>query len=148
MMLGSVVTAAGGGSMLAKFRYRSIMIPTLAILVVGYFMRSLGMTLGITVLGIIQSHHFANQLAGMFRVGGQMPEGVDLSDPRKILTPETRELIPVQVLDKITEALSSSIVHTFAWAIIPSVIALVAAFAMSKEKFDPASELEAYSASH
>ncbi|NOU66538.1 DHA2 family efflux MFS transporter permease subunit [Paenibacillus sp. LMG 31461] len=202
MMLGSVVTAAGGGSMLAKFKYRSIMIPTLAILVVGIallttlgtgssrflvtifmilvglgigasfsvlsnaaihgfsarqrgsasstlnFMRSLGMTLGITVFGIIQSHHFANKLAGMFSAGGQMPEGVDLSDPRKILTPETRELIPVQVLDKITEALSSSIVHTFAWAIIPSVIALVAAFAMSKEKFDPASELEAYSASH
>lgn len=58
-----------------------------------------------------------------------MPEGVDLSDPRKILTPETRGLIPTQVLDKITEALSSSIVHTFAWAIIPSVIAFVAALA-------------------
>lgn len=202
MMLGSVVTAAGGGSFLAKFKYRSIMIPTLALLVIGVallttlttgssrfivtvfmilvglgigasfsvlsnaaihgftarqrgsasstlnFMRSLGMTLGITVFGIIQSHVFMNKLASMFGSGAQMPEGVDLSDPRKILTPETREKIPAEVLDKIIESLSASIVHTFAWAIIPSVIALVAALAMSKEKFDPAAELEEYSASH
>ncbi|NOV02187.1 MDR family MFS transporter [Paenibacillus planticolens] len=202
MMLGSVVTAAGGGSMLSKFRYRSIMIPTLALLVVGIallttlttgssrfivtifmilvglgigasfsvlsnaaihgltarqrgsasstlnFMRSLGMALGITVFGIIQSHAFTNKLASVFGSGGGMPQGFDLSDPRKILTPETRGQIPPQVLDKITVALSSSIVHTFAWAIIPSVIALLAAFAMSKDKFDPASELEEYSASH
>ena len=204
MMVGSVVTAAGGGSMLMKYNYRSIMIPTLALLVVGIallltlspnstrfmvtiymiliglgigasfsvlsnaaihgfsarqrgsasstlnFLRSLGMALGITVFGIIQSHTFANKLALAFggTGGGQMPEGVDLSDPRKILTPETREKIPAEVLDKITVALSSSIVHTFAWAIIPSVLALLAAFAMSKEKLDPAAELEEYSASH
>ncbi|CAK4847134.1 unnamed protein product [Aphanomyces euteiches] len=202
MMLGSVVTAAGGGSMLAKFKYRSIMIPTLALLVVGIallttlttgstkfmvtiimilvglgigasfsvlsnaaihgftarqrgsasstlnFMRSMGMTLGITVFGIIQSHVFMNKLASVFGGGAALPEGVDLSDPRKILTPETRGLIPTQVLDKITAALSSSIVHTFAWAIIPSVIALVAALFMSKEQFDPAAEMEEYAASH
>ncbi|WP_256757816.1 MDR family MFS transporter [Cohnella sp. WQ 127256] len=202
MMLGSVVTAAGGGAMLTKFKYRSIMIPTLALLVVGIallttlttgstrfivtifmilvglgigasfsvlsnaaihgfsarqrgsasstlnFMRSLGMTLGITVFGIIQSHVFMNKLAAMFSGGAQMPEGVDLSDPRKILTPETRDQIPTPVLDKITEALSSSIVHTFAWAIIPAVIALLAALFMSKEKFDPAAEMKEYSASH
>ncbi|MFC5649122.1 MDR family MFS transporter [Paenibacillus solisilvae] len=203
MMVGSVVTAAGGGSMLAKFKYRSIMIPTLALLVVGIallttlstgtsrfmvtifmiliglgigasfsvlsnaaihgfsarqrgsasstlnFLRSLGMTLGITVFGIIQSHTFLNKLAAAFGSGGgQMPEGVDLSDPRKILTPETRDKIPTQVLDKISEALSSSLAQTFAWAIIPSVIALIAAFAMSREKLDPAAEQEQYSASH
>ncbi|WP_206109185.1 hypothetical protein [Paenibacillus sp. HB172176] len=33
MMVGTVVTAAGGGQMLTKFKYRSIMIPTLALLV-------------------------------------------------------------------------------------------------------------------
>ncbi|QGQ99105.1 DHA2 family efflux MFS transporter permease subunit [Paenibacillus psychroresistens] len=202
MMLGTVVTAAGGGSMLAKFKYRSIMIPTLALLVVGIallttltpdstrfmvtifmilvglgigasfsvlsnaaihgftarqrgsasstlnFMRSLGMTLGITVFGIIQSHVFMNKLGSVFGGGAAVPDGVDLSDPRKILTPETRDLIPTDVLDKITAALSSSLVQTFAWAIIPSVIALVAAIAMSKEQFDPAAEMEEYAASH
>ncbi len=202
MMVGSVITAAGGGFLLTKFNYRTIMISTLALLVVGIallttlttdssrlmvtiymflvglgigssfsvlsnaaihgfsarqrgsasstlsFTRELGMTLGITIFGIIQSHVFTNKLASMFNSGGPTPEGVDLSDPSKILTPETRELIPTQILDKITEALSSSIVHTFDWAIIPSVLAFLAALAMSKEKFDPASELEEYSASH
>lgn len=202
MMLGSVVTAAGGGFLLNKFNYRSIMISTLVLLVVGMallttltidssrfvvtifmilvglgigssfsvlsnaaihgfsarqrgsasstlsFTRELGMTLGITVFGIIQSHIFTNKLTSMFSSGGPVPEGVDLNDPSKILTPGTRELIPTPILDKITEALSSSLVRTFAWAIIPAVIALVAAFAMSKEKFDPASELEEYTVGH
>lgn len=106
------------------------------------------MTLGITVFGIIQSHVFSNKLASMFSGGGAAPEGVNLSDPNTILTPDTRAKIPTEVLDKITEGLSSSLVHTFAWAIIPSVIALLAAFVMSKEKFDPASELGEYTASH
>ncbi|GAB6989707.1 MDR family MFS transporter [Paenibacillus pini] len=202
MMVGSVVTAAGGGIVLSKFNYRTIMISTLVLLVVGIgllttlttetprylvtiymvlvglgigssfsvlsnaaihgfsakqrgsasstlsFTRELGMTLGITVFGIVQSHVFTNKLSSMFSGGGAAPEGVDLSDPSKILTPGTRENIPTQILDKITEALSSSLVHTFAWAIIPAVIALVAAFAMSREKFDPTSEMEEYTASH
>lgn len=84
----------------------------------------------------------------MFSKGGAAPEGVNLSDPSTILTPDTRAKIPSEVLDKITERLSSSLVHTFAWAIIPSVIALMAAFVMSREKFDPATELEEFTASH
>ncbi|WP_211746075.1 MDR family MFS transporter [Paenibacillus sp. Marseille-Q4541] len=202
MMVGSVITAGGGGFLLNKFNFRSIMIPTLALLVVGTallttittdtsrlmitifmiliglgigssfsvlsnaaihgfsakqrgsasstlsFTRELGMTLGITVFGIIQSHLFANKLTAMFGSGAQVPDSVDLSDPSKILTPGTREQIPDSILEKITEALSSSLAHTFAWAIIPSVIALIAAFAMSREKFDPASEMEEYTASH
>lgn len=202
MMLGSVVTAAGGGFLLAKFNYRTIMISTLALLVVGIallttlttdssrlfvtiymvlvglgigssfsvlsnaaihgfaarqrgsasstlsFTRELGMTLGITVFGIIQSHVFTNKLSSMFGSGEQANGSIDLSDPSQILTPDTRDNVPPQILDKITEALSSSLVHTFAWALIPSVIALIAALAMSKEKFDPASELEEYTVSH
>lgn len=202
MMLGSVVTAAGGGILLSKFNYRTIMISTLVLLAGGMvllttlttdssrfmvtifmilvglgigasfsvlsnaaihgftarqrgsasstlsFTRELGMTLGITVFGIIQSHIFTNKLAATFSNADKMPEGIDLSDPSKILTPGTREQIPTSILDKITEALSSSLAQTFAWAIIPAVIALVAAIAMSKEKFDPASELEEYTPSH
>lgn len=202
MMIGSVITAAGGGFLLSKFNYRTIMISTLVLLVAGIallttltpdssrfmvtifmflvglgigssfsvlsnaaihgftarqrgsasstlsFTRELGMTLGITVFGIIQSHIFSNKLTSMFSKGGAAPEGVNLSDPSTILTPDTRAKIPSEVLDKITEGLSSSLVHTFAWAIIPSVIALMAAFVMSREKFDPASELEEFTASH
>ncbi|MEK5254638.1 MFS transporter [Paenibacillus sp. FSL F4-0125] len=138
MMLGSVITAAGGGFLLSKFNYRTIMISTLVLLVVGIallttltpessrfmvtifmflvglgigssfsvlsnaaihgftarqrgsasstlsFTRELGMTLGITVFGIIQSHVFANKLASMFSSGGAAPIGVNLSDPSTI----------------------------------------------------------------
>ncbi|WP_042163249.1 DHA2 family efflux MFS transporter permease subunit [Paenibacillus gorillae] len=203
MMLGSVATAAGGGLLMTKLKYRTMMIPTLTLLVIGIgllttlttgsshfivtvfmilvglgigasfsvlssaaihgfsirqrgsasstlnFMRALGMALGITVYGMIQSHLFRNKLDAQFTGGHTgMPEGLDLSDPRKILTPETRELIPASVLDQITDALSSSVVQTFAWALIPSVIALLASFAMSKEKLDPSAKQEQYSASH
>lgn len=202
MMVGSVITAAGGGFLLSKFNYRTIMIATLALLVAGIsllttlttdstrftitiymiliglgigssfsvlsnaaihgftskqrgsasstlsFTRELGMALGITIFGIIQSHVFTNKLTSMFSSGGTGQDGLQLGDPSKILTPETREKIPPEILDKMTEALSSSLVHTFAWAIIPSVLALVAAIAMSKEKFDPASELEEFSDLH
>ncbi|MBB6673439.1 MDR family MFS transporter [Cohnella nanjingensis] len=101
------------------------------------FLRSLGMTIGITVFGIIQSHSMNNKLTALFSGGGgqsQIPAGIDLSDPSAILSSETRDAIPQQVLEKITSALSSSISHTFAWAIIPSVLALVFSFFMGREK--------------
>ncbi|MCR8645223.1 MFS transporter [Paenibacillus sp. N1-5-1-14] len=202
MMLGSVVTAGGGGALLTKFKYRTIMIPTLTLLMIGMallttlttdssrfivtvfmilvglgigssfsvlsnaaihgfavrqrgsasstlnFNRELGMTLGITIFGMIQSQIFAKKLATIFGSGGEASNGVNLIDPSKMLTPDTRSSIPAPVLDKISEALTSSLVYTFAWAIVPAAIALVAALFMSKEKFDPASEMDAYSSSH
>jgi len=201
MMVGSVVTAAGGGFLLAKFTYRSIMISTLTLLAAGIallaglasdtsrivvtllmilvglgigssfsvlsnaaihgfaakqrgsasstlsFSRELGMTLGITVFGIVQSHLFLNKLSASFGGPGGTSDSVDLSDPSSILTPDTRDKIPSDILDKITDALSSSLSHTFTWAIIPAVIALAAAFAMGRERFDPAAE-EEYTAAH
>ncbi|REE78898.1 EmrB/QacA subfamily drug resistance transporter [Paenibacillus taihuensis] len=205
MMLASVVTASGGGFLMTKLSFRSLMMPTLAILVVGNillttlgvdstrftvtifmilvglgigasfsvlsnaaiysfsprergaasatlnFLRSLGMTIGITVFGIIQSHVMTGKLKDAFagsEGGGQLPANLDLSDPRAILTPETRKLIPTEVLDKIVSALSSSITYTFLWAIIPSVLALLFAFFMGREKLDAIAESSEYGPSH
>lgn len=189
MMVASVVTATMGGFLMTKVKYRSIMIPTLALLVVGMillttlstgtsrfvvtlymiltglgigasfsvlssaaiqtfsirqrgsatstlnFLRSMGMTLGITVFGIIQSHSFSNKLAALF--GGQAPSGAGISsDPHELLSPAGRANIPPEVLNKITEGLSSSIAFTFAWAIIPAVIGLAAAFFMGRDKLE------------
>ncbi|WP_177186677.1 MDR family MFS transporter [Paenibacillus sp. CF384] len=205
MMLGTVVTATGGGFLMTKMTFRSIMIPTLGILVAGNvllttlgvdstrfivtlfmilvglgigasfsvlsnaaiysfsprergaasatlnFLRSLGMTIGITVFGIVQSHVMTNKLkdsfAGAGGDGAAMPAGLDLSDPRAILTPETREQIPTDVLDKIVAALSSSITYTFMWAIIPSVLALAFAFFMGRQKLDAMAESSEYGSS-
>jgi EmrB/QacA subfamily drug resistance transporter len=116
------------------------------------FLRSLGMTLGITIFGIVQSHSLTRKLTDAFAGGseGTAPQGITFSDPHALLDPATRAQIPEQVLAKITEGLSSSIVITFAWGLIPAVLAFAAALMMSKEKLDPAAETETegYAASH
>lgn len=207
MMLGSVVTATMGGFLMTKIKYRTIMIPTLALLIVGLgllttlnessslwtvrifmiliglgvgasfsvlsnaaihsvkpqergaasstlnFLRSLGMTLGITVFGILQSNIFTKKMtesmSGVAGAPGGLPEGLDLKDPRALLQPEARKAIPPQILENISSALSSSIVQTFIWATIPAVLALFAAFFMGRDKMDPNAEMEGeYQAGH
>ncbi|MDF2958514.1 MAG: drug resistance transporter, EmrB/QacA subfamily [Paenibacillus sp.] len=204
MMLGSVVTATAGGSLMTKLSYRSIMISTLLVLVAGIallttlspnssrltvtfymimvglgigasfsvlsnaaihaiplrqrgtasstlnFLRSLGMTLGITVFGIIQSHSLTRKLTETFAGNdiALLPKGIDFSDPHALMDPASRARIPGQALDKITEGLSSSIVLTFAFGLLPAVLALAAACLMGKEKLDPAAEAEQYAAAH
>ncbi|MDO7905969.1 MDR family MFS transporter [Paenibacillus sp. JX-17] len=208
MMLGSVVTASMGGFLMTKVKYRSIMIPTLLLLVIGLgllttlgehsslwtlrgymilvglgigasfsvlsnaaihsvppqqrgsasstlnFLRSLGMTLGITIFGIVQSHLFTRKLDDAITAGngqgseGSLPPGVDLSDPHALLSPELRKLFPPQLLEIISHAMSSSIVQTFAWAVIPAVLALAASFFMGKERMRPEKEQAVYNSSH
>ena len=77
-----------------------------------------------------------------------MPEGLNLSDPHALLSPELRQAIPPQVLEAITQALSSSIVQLFAWAAIPAALALIAAFFMGKEKMVIGEEQGEYTAGH
>jgi EmrB/QacA subfamily drug resistance transporter len=117
------------------------------------FVRSLGMTIGITTFGIIQSHVFMGKLSDFFASGGgegsgQMPEGLDMKDPHSLLSPELRANIPHEILDPITRMLSSSIVYTFAWAIIPAILALLAAFFMGRKKLDASAEVEEYAGGH
>jgi EmrB/QacA subfamily drug resistance transporter len=98
------------------------------------FIRTLGMTVGITVFGIIQRNSFTDQLKSGF---AKMQQGMfhgPTGDPRAILSPEARAHMPAGVLKTITEALSSSIVHTFAWSLIPAGLALVFIFLMGNER--------------
>lgn len=94
------------------------------------FLRTFGMTIGITVFGLIQSHIFANRLSESF--GGAATEFS--SDSRALLSAEARTNIPAEVAGMLTEALSSSIASTFLWAIIPAALGLAVALTMSKEK--------------
>ncbi|HEY4554301.1 MAG TPA: MDR family MFS transporter, partial [Bacillaceae bacterium] len=98
------------------------------------FFRSLGMTLGITIFGIIQRNLFQGNLKDEFAGMGNMQAGPDLGDSRALLSPETREQIPPPVLEKITDALSSSIASTFMWALVPALLAVLFIFLMSKER--------------
>ena len=98
------------------------------------FMRSLGMTLGITIFGIIQRNHFASELSTAF---GDSSQAASFGDPRSALTPEARAQIPAPVLEKITNSLSSSISHTFLWAIVPAVLTVVFVLLMPKDRLLP-----------
>lgn len=104
------------------------------------FVRSLGMTLGITVFGILQRNEFTASLENAFAgIGSGMNPSMS-NDPRELLSQEARAQIPGPILDKITDLLSSSITYTFMWALIPSALALLAAFFMSKERLSESVE--------
>lgn len=98
------------------------------------FVRSLGMTVGITVFGIIQRNLFTNQLAEQFRGMAQGAPGANIHDPRAMLSPEARAHIPAPVLDRLTEALASSIADTFLWALIPAALTIVCVLLMSNDR--------------
>lgn len=192
MMVGSVVTATVGGFLMAKLSYRTILIPSLIILVVGIgllttltaesshflitaymilnglgigasfsvlssaaihsfpatqrgaatstlnFNRSLGMTLGISIFGIIQSHSLTAKLTKVFSGNGatNLSTDVDFSDPYVLLNPQFRLSMDDNALAAITNELSSSIISTFSWCLIPAVLALTAALFMSREKLN------------
>ncbi|WP_449622533.1 MDR family MFS transporter [Robertmurraya sp. Marseille-Q9965] len=92
------------------------------------FLRSLGMTLGITIFGVIQKNSFMDGLPKAIKDHGT---GEDSS---AILSPELRAQIPADILEKITDTLTSSITTTFLWTLIPLGLAFIFILMMSKEK--------------
>ncbi|GIP22543.1 MDR family MFS transporter [Paenibacillus sp. J22TS3] len=96
------------------------------------FLRSLGMTLGITIFGIIQRNAFSEKMTSAF--GGSSAGATNFGNPQEALTPENRKLIPEPVLHKITEAMSSSIAHTFMWTLIPVGCAVICVLLMPKDR--------------
>jgi EmrB/QacA subfamily drug resistance transporter len=98
------------------------------------FLRSLGMTIGITVFGVIQRNLFMNKLKEAFSGFGPMQGNMNFKDTRSILTPHSRAGIPRPVLDRITGALAASIAHTFYWCLVPAVLALLFVLLMGNEK--------------
>jgi hypothetical protein len=97
------------------------------------FVRSFGMTIGITIFGIIQRNIFTSRMHEAFAGQGNAAEGA-VGDPREMLSQAKRAQIPAPVLDKITAALSTSIAHTFVWAIVPAGLALAFVLYMSNER--------------
>ncbi|MFY4775406.1 MDR family MFS transporter [Metabacillus sp. RGM 3146] len=97
------------------------------------FIRSLGMTVGITMFGTIQKNDFAAQLKEAFKGMGGMA-GQHGGDARQILSAGVREKLPPQILNPIIDGLSNSIVHTFMWALLPAGLAFLFVFLMGKER--------------
>ncbi|MNJ53293.1 Multidrug resistance protein 3 [compost metagenome] len=99
------------------------------------FLRSLGMTLGITIFGIIQRNLVAEEMRQAFGGAGVSAEA--FGDMREALSPEKRVQIPPPILEKITAALSSSIAHTFMWALIPAGLAVLVVLLMPNDRISP-----------
>ncbi|GAE08959.1 drug resistance transporter, EmrB/QacA family [Paenibacillus sp. JCM 10914] len=85
------------------------------------FLRSFGMTVGITIFGIIQRNSLNNQLSELTG-GGKAPVG-DQLNADAVLSPEVMNQIPPNVREQITNALADSIATTFMWALVPAVLA-------------------------
>ncbi|WP_172196422.1 MDR family MFS transporter [Saccharibacillus qingshengii] len=98
------------------------------------FLRSFGMTMGITVFGAIQSSVLANRLAEAFagqEGGAAAGFGGDL---RQVFQSDVRSQIPPDILDKIVNAMSDSITAMFLYALVPIALAAVAVAFMGKDK--------------
>lgn len=100
------------------------------------FIRELGMTVGITVFGIMQRNLFKADLKMAFGGMSQVVQRWQGADPHAMLSPETRTQIPALILDKLKVALASSIADTFAWTMILAVLALLFVFWLSKERWE------------
>lgn len=99
------------------------------------FVRSLGMTVGLTVFGILQRNELGAKLTSAF--GGATdgaPGGDSFASIRESLSSEKRAAIPKDVLDKIVHAMCSSITSMFLWAIVPAALTIIAVLFMGRER--------------
>ncbi|MDR0270879.1 MDR family MFS transporter [Paenibacillus sp.] len=100
------------------------------------FLRSLGMTMGITIFGTIQNNLFTSKLTENFKdMGGNANSAMSkLGDIRQIFEHSVREKIPKDILDKIIDAMSHSITHVFLIALLPIAIAVIFVFTMGNSR--------------
>ena len=96
------------------------------------FFRSLGMTIGITIFGTIQSNKLAAELRESF---GTNTTTFSL-DPHALFETGARAQIPPNVLQKIVDAMASSITFSFSIALIPIALSGIAIFFMGNEKLE------------
>lgn len=96
------------------------------------FFRSLGMTIGVTIFGTIQSNKLINELHNTFGANTASFS----PDPHALFEAGTRAQIPPNVLQKIVDAMASSITYAFSIALVPIALAAFAIFFMGNEKLE------------
>ncbi|AGK53827.1 MDR family MFS transporter [Bacillus sp. 1NLA3E] len=105
------------------------------------FLRSLGMTLGVTIFGTIQHNVFTDKLKEAFKglqgAGGQGGSGMfNMNDPQQIFQADQRAEIPGFILDKIVNAMSDSITSIFMLALIPVVLSAITIVFMGNARIE------------
>ncbi|PLV34618.1 Multidrug resistance protein 3 [Bacillus subtilis subsp. subtilis] len=108
------------------------------------FLRSFGMTLGVTIFGTVQTNVFTNKLSDAFSgMKGSAGSGAaqNIGDPQEIFQAGTRSQIPDAILNRIIDAMSSSITYVFLLALIPIVLAAVTILFMGKARVKTTAEM-------
>lgn len=96
------------------------------------FLRSLGMTVGITIFGIIQRNVFTDKLAsGM--TGGNATAGVTF-DADTAMSSDALAKMPPAVREHAISSLADSISQAFMWALVPAVLAFIFVLMMGNER--------------
>ncbi|GLY11662.1 MDR family MFS transporter [Pseudobacillus badius] len=110
------------------------------------FLRSLGMTLGVTIFGIIQQNVFTDKLADAFKgMGGGAQAGgpgFEMKDPQQLFEAGQRANIPEFILDKIVLAMSDSIAFIFMLALIPIALSAITILFMGNERVEINKEIK------
>lgn len=99
------------------------------------FVRSLGMTVGLTVFGILQRNLLSSKMSESLPGSAGAEQG-SLGNIRELLSPEKRAEMPEGVLDTIVANLSSSISTMFLWALVPGGLALIVVLFMGKARLE------------
>lgn len=97
------------------------------------FLRSFGMTLGVTIFGTIQSNLFTDKLKDAFK-GMPAAGHFKMGNPQQIFEADQRSKIPSFILDKIIHAMSDSITHTFLLTLITIAFIVITIFFMGKAR--------------
>ncbi|CAO1610237.1 MDR family MFS transporter [Brochothrix thermosphacta] len=96
------------------------------------FIRSFGMTLGIAMFGALQSNVFNTKLSDKF-VGAKV-DLAQFGNTQQLFESSARAKIPTEVLNKVIDAMASSVSTMFFVALIPIAIAAIAIFMMGNAK--------------
>ena len=106
------------------------------------FLRSLGMTIGVTVFGAIQNNVFTEKLTASFKGIENGNLGFELKDPQQIFQSGQRTQIPELVLEKIVKAMSDSISFVFLLSLIPITLAAITILFMGNERVEITKKIE------
>lgn len=99
------------------------------------FFRSLGLALGITIFGSLQTKLLTNEITTKLGASGNQAAST-IDNLQTVFQPEQRAQIPSNILEVIVNAMSNSISATFLWSLIPIAIAVVAVYFMGNEKLE------------
>ncbi|THF77276.1 MDR family MFS transporter [Cohnella fermenti] len=91
------------------------------------FFRTLGTSLGVTVLGAVQSRLNNAKMADL---SGQY-------DSSSVLTEAAKAKLPADIAHRLTDAMASSISSTFLWALVPIALGAICVALMGKERLVP-----------